>query len=48
MLSRLFLFGDCLRPRTADGGLTLTLRHGGLTIDASRRLAPEVLRRLGG
>ncbi len=34
--------------RTADGGLTLTLRHGGLTIDASRRLAPEVLRRLGG
>ena len=34
--------------RTADGGLTLTLRHLGLTIDASRRLAPEVLRRLGG
>jgi len=34
--------------RTADGGLTLTLRHGGLTIDASRRLAAEVLRRLGG
>lgn len=33
--------------RTADGGLTLTLRHPGLTIDASRRLAPEVLRRLG-
>lgn len=34
--------------RTADGGLTLALRHGGLTIEASRRLAPEVLRRLGG
>jgi two-component system response regulator AlgR len=33
--------------RTADGGLTLTLRHLGLTIDTSRRLAPEVLRRLG-
>lgn len=34
--------------RTADGGLTLALRHGSLTIEASRRLAPEVLRRLGG
>lgn len=33
--------------RTADGGLTLTLRQGGLTIEASRRLAAEVLRRLG-
>jgi two-component system response regulator AlgR len=33
--------------RTADGGLTLTLRHAGLTIEASRRLTPEVLRRLG-
>lgn len=33
--------------RTVDGGLTLTLRHLRLTIDASRRLAPEVLRRLG-
>ena len=34
--------------RAADGGLTLTLRHGGLTLDASRRLSDEVLRRLGG
>jgi len=33
--------------RTADGGLTLTLRHAGLTIEASRRLTPEVLRKLG-
>ncbi len=34
--------------RSADGGLTLTLRHSGLTLDASRRLSAEVLRRLGG
>ena len=34
--------------RNADGGLTLSLRHGGLIIEASRRLAPDVLRRLGG
>ena len=33
--------------RTTDGGLTLTLRQGGLTVETSRRLAPEVLRRLG-
>ena len=34
--------------RTADGGLDLALRGSPVKVQASRRLAPEVLRRLGG
>lgn len=33
--------------RTGDGGLDIVLRGSSLVVQASRRLAPEVLRRLG-